>query len=104
MGVVMSCVLAQDQLQVPLAGDQHPVQALAPGTSDPAFGHSVRPRRLDRGFHDPHADGREHRVEPGGELRIPVPDHELEAISADSEVHQEVAGLLADPLPPLGER
>ena len=64
MGVVMICVLAQDQLQVPLAGDQHPVQALAPGTSDPAFGYSVRPRRLDRGFHDPHADGREHRVEP----------------------------------------
>jgi hypothetical protein len=50
MNVIVLHVLTQDQPQVPLAGDQHPVQALAPGTSDPAFGYSVRPRRLDRVF------------------------------------------------------
>jgi len=31
MDVLVIDVLAQDQLQVPVAGDQHPVQALAPG-------------------------------------------------------------------------
>jgi hypothetical protein len=44
------------KLQVPFAGDQHPVQALVAGTGDPAFGYSIRARRLDRSLHDPHAD------------------------------------------------
>ena len=34
--VVMVGVLADDQPQVPLAGDQHPVQALAAGTAHPS--------------------------------------------------------------------
>ena len=42
-----------------------------------------RTRRLDRCLYDPHADRGEHRVELGGELggelRIPVPDQELQA-------------------------
>jgi len=47
VAVVVIGVLAEDQLQVPFAGDQHPVQALAAGTGDPAFGYSVgRSRRL----------------------------------------------------------
>ena len=40
MGVLMVGVLAEDQLQIPFAGDQHPVQALAAGTGDPAFGYT----------------------------------------------------------------
>jgi hypothetical protein len=36
-------VLAQDQPQVPFAGDQHPVQALAAGAGDPSFGDRVIP-------------------------------------------------------------
>ena len=48
MLVVVIDVLAEDQSQVPFAGYQHPVQALAAGTGDPAFGDSVRPRCLDR--------------------------------------------------------
>jgi hypothetical protein len=63
MSVVMVGILAEDQLQVPSAGDQHPVQALAAGTGDPAFGYSIRARRLDRSPHDPHADRGEHGVE-----------------------------------------
>jgi hypothetical protein len=35
MNVVLIDVLIKDQSQVPLAGDQHPVQALAPGAGDP---------------------------------------------------------------------
>ena len=45
MGVVMVGVLAEDQLQVPFAGDQHSVQALAAGTGDPAFGYGIAPHR-----------------------------------------------------------
>jgi hypothetical protein len=90
-------VLAEDQLQVPFAGDQHPVQALAAGTGDPAFGYSIRARRLDRSLHDPHADRGEHHVERRGELRIPVPDQDFQSVTAALEVHQQVAGLLGHP-------
>lgn len=45
MDVVVIDVLAQDQPQVPFAGDQHPVQALAAGAGDPAFGNRVGRRR-----------------------------------------------------------
>src|SRR5690348_4096688 len=38
VAVVVIGVLTQDQPQVPAAGDQHPVQALAAGTGDPPFG------------------------------------------------------------------
>ena len=72
MRVAVIGVLAKNQQQVPLASNQHLVQALAAGTADPAFGDSVRPRRLDRCLDDPHADRGEHRVEGGGELGIQV--------------------------------
>jgi hypothetical protein len=100
MDVVVVGVLAQDQLQVPLAGDQHPVQALAPGAGDPALRDCVRPGRPDRSPDDPpRADRGEHGVERSGELGVPVMDQELEAVSAALEVHQEVTGLLGHPLP-----
>ena len=41
--VVMTGVLAEYQPQVPLAGDQHPVQALTAGAGDPAFRRSRSP-------------------------------------------------------------
>ena len=44
------------------------------------------------------ADRGEHGVERRGELGIPVPDQELEAISLALEVHQQVTGLLGHPL------
>ena len=56
VGIVMIYVLAEDQPQVPFTGDQHPVQALAAGTGDPAFRDRVRPRRLHRRLDDPHTD------------------------------------------------
>ena len=70
VGVVVIGVLTQDQPQVPFTGNQHPVQALAADTGDPAFRDRVRPRRLDRSLDDPHADRIEDRVERRGELRI----------------------------------
>jgi hypothetical protein len=50
--------------------------------------------RPDRGPDDPHVDRGEHGIESGGELGIPVPDQELQAVSGMLKVHQEVA----DPL------
>jgi hypothetical protein len=72
MHVVMIDVLIKDQSQVPLAGDQHPVQALTPGAGDPAFRDRVRARRLDRRLDDPDPGCREHGVERVGELGVPV--------------------------------
>jgi hypothetical protein len=62
MHVVMIDVLIKDQPQVPLAGDQHPIQALAPAAGDPAFRDRVRARRLDRRLDDPDPGCREHGV------------------------------------------
>src|SRR5215470_17881783 len=81
MNVIVLDVLTQDQPQVPLAGDQHPVQALTPGAGNPPFRDRVRTRRLNRCLDDPHANSGEHRVERRGELGVPVPDQELEAVS-----------------------
>ena len=45
MNVIVLDVLAQDQPRVPLAGDQHPVQALAAGAGNPPLRDRVRARR-----------------------------------------------------------
>jgi len=47
-GIVMIYVLAEDQPQMPFAGDQHPVETLAAGAGDPAFGNRVCAEYLDR--------------------------------------------------------
>ena len=86
-------ILARDEPQVPLARDQHPVQALAKGAARPAFRDRVRTRRLDRSLDDPRADRGGHRIERRSERGIPVPDQELEAVSVLLEVHQKVTGL-----------
>jgi hypothetical protein len=77
MLVVVIDIFAGDQSQLPFAGDQHPVQALAAGTGDPPSGDRVRPRRLDRYFDDPHADGGAYGAEGRSELGVPVADQEL---------------------------
>jgi hypothetical protein len=96
--VLMVHVLAQDQPQVPFAGDQDPIQALTAGAGNPAFRDRVRPRRLDRRLDDSRLGRGEHCVERCGELGIPVPDQELEAVSLIVEMHQHVAGLLGHPV------
>ena len=80
MQVVMVGVLAEDQPQVPLAGDQYPVQALTASAGDPAFRDCVRPWRPHRALDDPHTDGSEDRAGCGGELGVPVPDQELKTV------------------------
>ena len=45
MDIAVVGVLAEDQSQVPSAGDQQPVQALAPGAAHPAFRDRIRAGR-----------------------------------------------------------
>ena len=92
MNVIVLDVLTQDQPQVPLAGDQHLVQALAAGAGNPPLRGRVRPGRPDGRLDDPHADGGEHGVERRGELGVRVPDQELQVISLVLEGHQQVPG------------
>jgi hypothetical protein len=72
---------------VPLAGDEHPVQALAAGADDPPSGGRVRARRPDRCLDDPDPGCRKHGIERRGELGVPVPDQELEAVRVTFEAH-----------------
>ena len=50
--VVVVDILIKDEPRVPLAGDQHPVEALAAGAGNPALRDRVRARRLDRCLDD----------------------------------------------------
>jgi hypothetical protein len=70
--VVVIDVFIKDQPQVPFADDEHPVQALAPGASDPAFGDGVRLGRHDRALDNPPAQRAERRVERLSELGVAV--------------------------------
>ena len=74
--VVVLHVLVEHLLQVPWSQNEQPVQALAAHRPHPALGHCVRSRCSDRGAHDPHGFGPEHRIEGGRELGIPVADEE----------------------------
>ncbi len=53
--IVVRGVGLKDPLQVAVAKDQHPVQALGPNCADPTLGEGVRSRGSDRGLDDPHA-------------------------------------------------
>jgi hypothetical protein len=97
--VIMPRVLGQDTLEVPFAGDQQVVQALAPQCSREPLRKGIRSRRPDRRLDDPRAVAGEHVVEDGRELAVAVADEELELAGAFAEVHEQVAGLLGGPCP-----
>src|SRR6266540_4683201 len=93
--IVVRGVGPKDPLQVAVAKDQHPVQALGPNCADPAFREGVRSRGPDRGLDDPHAPGAEDLVERTGELGIPIADEE--AGPWMPLPYRQVASLLGDP-------
>jgi hypothetical protein len=66
VGVVVVDVDAQDTLKLPAAADQEPVEAIAAGGADPAFGERVCLRRAKRGADDLDALAAEDLVEGGG--------------------------------------
>jgi|tagenome__1003787_1003787.scaffolds.fasta_scaffold20752273_2 hypothetical protein len=78
--VVGADILANDEPQVPLAGDQQPVQALAAGAGDPPFRDSIRARSPDGRLDDPDPSCREDGVKCRGEFGVPVSDQELQPV------------------------
>lgn len=68
MGVVVIDVLPENEPEMPLTRDQHPVQALAACAGDPPFGDGVRARHAHRRLDDPHAGCGEHSVERAANL------------------------------------
>jgi hypothetical protein len=97
--VVVRLVLGQDQLQVSLTEDQHPVCDLRPGGQYEPFGIGVRPGALGRDLHGLDTGAGQGRIERCGELPGPVADQEPEARGAITEIHREVADLLRGPGP-----
>ena len=64
-----------------------------------AFRDRVRSGRPDRGADDADVGAGEHCVEGGGEVAVSVADQEPKLFGAIAEVHEQVAGLLGDPVP-----
>jgi hypothetical protein len=91
--VVVRFVLGQDQPQVSLAGDQHPVGDLCPGGEYEPFGIGVRPGAPGRDLHGFDTGAGQGRIERCGELPGPVADQEPEVRGVIAEVHQEIADL-----------
>ena len=76
MGVVVVDVDAQDALELPAAGDQEPVEAVAADGADPAFGERVRFRRSKWGADDLDTFAAENLVEVAAELAVTIVDQE----------------------------
>jgi hypothetical protein len=75
MFVVVRHIAHQHRLQLPSAKNQHPVGQLTTDGADPPF--RERPRRKHRRPQDPDALGAEDGIEAVGELRVAVPDENL---------------------------
>ena len=99
MPVVVIDVFLQHCSEVAGSDDQEVVEAFAAQGADEAFRDRIRPGCPDRGVDDADVGAGEHGVERGGELAVPVADQELELLGAIAELHQQVAGLLRDPVP-----
>jgi hypothetical protein len=97
--VVVSHVLGEDLLEMTATEDEESVETLSAGGAHESLGDRVRTWRSNGRLDDPDALRAEHLVEAGGELRVSVPDEELDCSGALGEDDAQVAGLLDDPLP-----
>ena len=94
-GVVVLEVLGDDAVQVPVVGDQDPVEALLADRLHHALCVGVRDGRADRREDDADTVGLEHGVEGGRELGVAVADQDPDAL--EDVVDGQVPGLLGDP-------
>ena len=99
VGVEVLDILPQDDVEVAWSGDQDVVEAFPSQCPDEPFRDRVCSRCLDRGADDPDVGTGEHGVERGGEFAVSVADQEPEPVGAEAEIHEQVAGLLGDPVP-----
>jgi hypothetical protein len=97
MAVVVPDVDVQDANKLPTPGDQEMVQALSAHGANPALGHRVGVRRLDRCQDDLGTEPVPDVVEGPGELAVAVVDQELDGGGLLLERGDEVAFLLGDP-------
>ena len=94
--VVVSLVLGQDQPQVPLAEDQHPVGNPGPGGEHEPRRAAVR-ARASGGIFTASIPAPARAASNDAALAGPVADREPEVRSAVTEVHEQVASLLGGP-------
>src|SRR6266540_7027376 len=97
LAVVMLDVHTEHSLEVPLAEDEHPIEALGPDRPDPAL-----PEGVGLGSTYGREDhlrlvALEHRVEARRVLRVSVPNQEPEGRSFIGQFEREVSRLLGDP-------
>ncbi len=78
VSVVVVDVDAEDVLELSAACDQNPVEAVAPDSTDPAFGERVRVRRPKRGADDLDTLAAEDVVENAAEFAVAVVDQETD--------------------------
>ena len=97
--VVVSHVLGEHRFEMTTTEDEEPIETLSAGGAYESLGDRVRTRRSHGRLDDPDALRAEHLVEAGGELRVSVPDEELDCSGALGEDDAQVAGLEDDPLP-----
>jgi hypothetical protein len=97
--VVVRHVLGEDLLEMTTTEDEESVETLSAGRAYESLGDRVRTWRSNGRLDDPDALSAEHLVEAGGELRVSVPDEELDCSGALGDDDAQVAGLLHDPLP-----
>ena len=80
-----------------MARDEDPVGTFGAHGADESFDIAVHCWRLRRAHHDLHANRVEHRVECGGELRVPIPDQVGDTTPGLFGLVGEVAGQLGRP-------
>ena len=94
LAVVVVDVDAEHAFEVTRVSDEQPIEALATGGANESLGECVRSWRSNGRLDDSDALDTEHLVETGCELRVSVPDEELDWARSSCEVEGQVAGLL----------
>jgi hypothetical protein len=102
--VVLLDEVPEHPVEVALAPNEKPVEALCPGGSHKAFGERVRAGRPDGREDDLGADRPHHLVEGTDELGVAVTDQEPDGPALVFEGGGQVTGLLSNPGPRPGER
>ena len=97
--VVMVGELGQHRHRLLTPQDEHPIQHLPPHGAHPPLRVGVRPRRPHRRAQHLDPLRGEDRVEPDGELGIPIADQEPEPGNVLADLQEKVAGLLRTPPP-----
>lgn len=97
VAVVVIFVVAEYCVSVSFIHDHDAVEQLPTDAAHEAFRDRIGPRRPNRRSNDCYADGGEHGVESGGELRVAVAYEEPEPSAGVVEIHGEVAGQLGEP-------